>query len=91
MSQRKPYPSDLSDARWALIAPTLHAWRQARLDRRPTGQPASVDLREVFHAILYVDRTGIPWKYLPHDFPPHGTVYFYYAAWRDEGGWRQPG
>ncbi|WP_443052184.1 transposase, partial [Streptomyces sp. JV190] len=23
MSQRKPYPSDLSDARWALIEPTL--------------------------------------------------------------------
>ncbi|CAI7980489.1 transposase [Frankia sp. Hr75.2] len=85
MNQRKPYPSDLSDARWALIAPTLHTWRQARLDRRPTGQPAQVELREIFNAILYVNRTGIAWKYLPHDFPPHGTVYFYFAAWRDEG------
>lgn len=26
-----------------------------------------------------------PWKYLTHDFPNHGTVYAYYAAWRDEG------
>ncbi|GAA3509861.1 transposase [Streptosporangium album] len=85
MTERKTYPSDLSDARWALIEPTLTAWRQARLDRRPTGQPASVELREVFNAILYVNRTGIAWKYLPHDFPPHGTVYAYYAAWRDEG------
>ncbi|WP_189282555.1 IS5 family transposase, partial [Streptomyces atratus] len=85
MSQRKPYPSDLSDARWALIEPTLTAWRKARLDRRPTGQPAKVDLRDVFNAILYMNRTGIPWKYLPHDFPNHGTVYAYYAAWRDEG------
>ncbi len=85
MSERKPYPSDLSDARWALIGPTLTAWRKARLDRRPTGQPAKVDLRDVFNAILYVNRTGIPWKYLPHDFPNHGTVYAYYAAWRDEG------
>ncbi|WP_089106919.1 IS5 family transposase [Streptomyces hyaluromycini] len=85
MSERKPYPSDLSDARWALIEPTLTAWRKARLDRRPTGQPAKVDLRDVFNAILYVNRTGIPWKYLPHDFPSHGTVYAYYAAWRDEG------
>lgn len=24
-------------------------------------------------------------RFLPHDFPGHGTVYFYYAAWRDEG------
>lgn len=85
MSQRKSYPSDLSDARWALIEPTLTAWRKARLDRRPTGQPAKVDLRDVFNALLYVNRTGIPWKYLPHDFPGHGTVYFYYAAWRGEG------
>lgn len=85
MSQRKPYPSDLSDARWALIEPALTAWRNARLDRRPTGRPAKVELRDVFNAILYVNRTGIPWKYLPHDFPNHGTVYAYYAAWRDEG------
>ncbi|WP_405537682.1 transposase [Streptomyces antimycoticus] len=85
MSDRKPYPSDLSDARWALIEPTLTAWRNARLEHRPTGQPAKVDLRDVFNAILYLNRTGIPWKYLPHDFPGHGTVYFYYAAWRDEG------
>lgn len=85
MSERKPYPSDLSDARWALIEPALEAWRKARLDRRPTGQPAKVKLRDVFNAILYVNRTGIPWKYLPHDFPNHRTVYAYYAAWRDEG------
>jgi transposase len=85
MSDRRPYPSDISDARWALIEPTLTAWRQARLDRRPTGQPASVELRDVFNAILYVNRTGIAWKYLPHDFPSYNTVYAYYAAWRDQG------
>ncbi|MFF3411764.1 IS5 family transposase [Streptomyces sp. NPDC002742] len=85
MIERKPYPSDLSDARWALIEPTLTAWRKARLDRRPTGRPAKVDLRDAFDALLYVNRTGIPWKYLPHDFPNHAAVYAYYAAWRDEG------
>lgn len=36
VSERKPYPSDLSDARWSLIEPTLTAWRNARLNRRPT-------------------------------------------------------
>jgi hypothetical protein len=34
---------------------------------------------------LCLNRTGLAWKYLPHDFPPHATVYSYYAAWRDEG------
>ena len=85
MSQRKPYPSDLSDARRALIEPTLTAWRKTRLDRRPTGQPAKVDLHDIFNALLYINRTGIPWKYLPHVFPNHGTAYVYYAAWRDDG------
>lgn len=85
MAPRPAYPSDLSDARWALIEPVLAEWRKARLDRRPTGKPAPTGLREIFNAILYLNRTGIPWKYLPHDFPPHGTVYSYYAAWRDEG------
>jgi transposase len=85
MTPRSAYPSDLSDARWALIEPTLAEWRKARIDRRPTGKPAPTGLRDIFNAILYLNRTGIPWKYLPHDFPPHGTVYSYYAAWRDEG------
>ena len=74
MAERLPYPSDISDARWALIEPTLTAWQQARIDRRPTGEPARTDMREVFNAILHVNRTGIAWKYLPHDFPPKGTI-----------------
>ena len=85
MTLRRPYPSDISDARWALIGPTLTAWQQARLERRPTGEPARTDVREVFNALLYLNRTGISWRYIPHDLPPHGTVYYYYAAWRDEG------
>ena len=85
MTLRRPYPSDISDARWALIGPTLIAWQQARLERRPTGEPARTDVREVFNALLYLNRTGISWRYIPHDLPPHGTVYYYYAAWRDEG------
>lgn len=56
MSQRKPSSSDLSDARWALIEPTLLAWRKARLDRRPTGQPAKFELLDVFNALLFVNR-----------------------------------
>lgn len=43
------------------------------------------DLREIVNAILYVSRTGIPWEYLPHDFPPYKTVYDYYAKWEADG------
>ncbi|NLU81169.1 IS5 family transposase [Micromonospora sp. HNM0581] len=85
MTERRPYPSDLSDARWALIAPRLTAWRQARTDAGVSGRTPTHDLRDIFNAILYVNRTGIAWRYLPHDFPPHPTVYGYFAAWSKEG------
>jgi transposase len=83
VSVRRAYPSDLSDARWALIEPTLTAWRAAR---RGPGVAARVhDLREIVNAILYVRRTGVAWAYLPHDFPPYKTVYDYYAKWEVDG------
>ncbi|MFD8016189.1 IS5 family transposase [Streptomyces sp. NPDC058955] len=81
MRPPRPYPSDLSDARWELIRPTLETWRQARAGiRRPHH-----DLRALMNAILYVDRTGIPWRYLPHDFPPWQSVYGYFAHWQNDG------
>lgn len=82
---RRPYRSDLSDARWALIEPILAEWRAARKAKGlEIGQPLH-DLREIVNAILYVNRTGIAWGYLPHDLPPHSTVYGYYADWEKDG------
>ncbi len=80
---RRPYRSDLSDARWALIEPTMTAWRQARAGLG-IAHPKH-DLREIVNAILYVNRTGIAWEYLPHDFPPFKTVYDYFAKWEADG------
>jgi putative transposase len=37
------------------------------------------------NAILYVGRTGCPWRYLPAGYPPWPTVYGYFARWRDDG------
>jgi transposase len=85
MSTRPAYPSDLSDARWALIEPVLSAWRAARA-RAGLGLAGPVhDLREIVNAILYVNRAGCAWQMLPHDFPPYKTVYDYYAKWEKDG------
>ncbi|WP_419185674.1 IS5 family transposase [Mangrovactinospora gilvigrisea] len=63
--------------------PGAAAWRAARTG---PGTAARIhDLREIVNAILYINRTGIPWAYLPHDFPPHQTVYDYYAKWEADG------
>jgi transposase len=44
-------------------------------------------MREVINAIFYVLRGGIPWRMLPHDFPPWGTVWYYFRLWRLQGIW----
>lgn len=79
---RPHYPSDLSDAEWARLAPLLPP-------AKPGGRPRSVDLRAVVDAIFYVVHTGCPWRYLPQSYPPYQTVYHYFRQWRDSGLWRE--
>ena len=90
MAARRPYPSDLSDARWALVEPPLTAWRE-REHRAGLGigRPPRHGLRAILGAILYVGRTGIPWRYLRHEYPPWETVYSYFARWQKDGVFEQ--
>ena len=79
---RKPYPSDLTDAQWSLIAPLIP-------DADPGGRPRTVEIREVINGILYLVRTGCAWRHLPHEFPPWGTTHYYYRRWRLDGTWER--
>ena len=79
---RKPYPSDLSDEQWRLIEPLLPPEKDG-------GRPREVDLREVLNGIFYLVKGGIPWRYMPHDLPPWGTVHFFYRQWRRDGTWER--
>ncbi|WP_285707660.1 transposase [Microtetraspora sp. NBRC 16547] len=72
MSERKPYPSDLSDERCALIEPVITAWKAAHPS--VSGHQGSYEMREIVNAILYQSRTGCQWDYLPHDLPPRSAV-----------------
>src|SRR5215207_758247 len=72
------YPSDLTDAQWALVEPRLPA-------ATGRGHPITIDRRAILNAIFYVLRTGCQWRYLPSDFPNHNTVYWYFARWIDAG------
>src|SRR4051812_39504667 len=71
------YPSDVTDAQWALIEPHIPVY--------PGGRPRKTDPRDVVDAILYVLRTGCQWRYLPKDFPPKSTVWRYFDEWRHNG------
>jgi putative transposase len=78
---RKPYPSDLTDAQWAVLEPLIPP-------ARPGGRDRSVDLREVLNTLLYLVRSGCQWDMLPHDLLPKSTVFGYFARWRDDGTWQ---
>ncbi|WP_155773108.1 IS5 family transposase [Rhodococcus opacus] len=73
----KPYPSDLTDAQWELIAPMVPV--------SSAGRPPIHSRRRIVDAILYVNRTGCSWRQLPHDFPKWETVYWYFKVWNESG------
>jgi transposase len=78
MSTRGSYPSDLTDAQWALVDPLLSAVKGG-------GCPEAHPRREIVNAILYLLRTGCSWRQLPKDFAAWGTVYWHFARWRKDG------
>ncbi|MBF8189789.1 IS5 family transposase [Nonomuraea sp. K274] len=72
------YPSDLTDEQWELIEPLLP-------EPNTGGRPEKHPRREIVNAILYVVRSGCPWRYLPTDLPPWQTVYWYFQQWEHAG------
>ena len=72
------YPSDLTDAEWALVEPLIPPAKRG-------GRRRSVNLREVLNAIFYVMSTGCQWNALPKDLPPKSTVYDYLDLWDWDG------
>jgi transposase len=75
------FPSDLTDAEWARLGPLIPA-------ARPGGRPRKTDMRSAMNAILYLLRTGCPWRYLPGDgFPPRSTVYNIFRKFQRDGAW----
>ena len=72
------YPSDLSDAEWAVIEPMIPPAKHG-------GRKRSVNVREVLNGIFYVLSTGCQWPALPKDLPPKSTVWDYLDLWEWDG------
>lgn len=65
---RKLYPSDVTDAQWAMLEPLIPApgeWSP----REP------IPRRELVNGIFYLLRTGCSWRQMPHDLPNGKTVH----------------
>ncbi len=95
--KRIPYDSDIRYEKFAEIEPLLRSVRR-------NTKPITIDLYEVFCAVLYLLRTGCQWRFLPQTFPKWQTVYAYWSKWREpdadgvsvlqrvlkKSGWRGP-
>jgi transposase len=68
----------LTDEQWSVVGPLIPR-KHAR-----TGRPP-VEARRMLDGIMWVLRTGAPWRDLPERFGPHQTVYDYYSHWRRDG------
>jgi len=81
-AHRKPYPSDVTDAEWAIIEPLIPKVK-------PGGRPEVHPKQEIVNGVFYVLRSGCQWRMLPHDFPPWQTVLNYFEAWSKDGLWER--
>jgi len=74
-------PSDLTDAQWERLQALIPA-------AKPGDRPRKTDMRAAMNAILYLLRTGCPWRYLPRGaFPPRSTVCNIFVKFQREGVW----
>lgn len=76
------YPSDLTDAEWAVLEPLL-------LPKTRRGRPRQHQRRRIVDALRYMSRTGCQWRYLPKDFPKWTIVAKTYYRWVESGLWER--
>jgi transposase len=85
-SRSRRYPSDMSDAEWAVIEPLLPApgWTLGR-----GGSPGTYCRRDIVDAIRYLTHNGPVWRALPAGLPRWRTVYHYVRTWQASGATRR--
>ena len=73
---------ELTDAAWGRLAPLLPPQRPR------TGRPAR-DHRIMVNAMLYLSKTGVPWRDLPERYGPWQTVATRFYRWTRSGLWQR--
>lgn len=74
----RPYPSDVTDEEWALVAPYLTLMTEDAPQRAHS-------LRAVFNGLRWIVRAGAPWRMMPNDLPPWEVVYQQTQRWLRAG------
>src|SRR5215467_758082 len=69
---------ELNDTQWAQLEPLLP---------KPRRGPQPRDLRRLVNAVLWLDKTGAPWRDLHERYGPWRTVASQYYRWLHAGVW----
>lgn len=72
---------DLKDPQWQLLEPCIP---EKDLYQSTKGRPR-VDPRSILNGILWILRTGAPWKDLPDRYPAYQTCHRRYQEWIESG------
>jgi transposase len=70
----------LSDEMWEQFEDAL------RMVKDPRGAPGKSE-REFLEAVLFLARTGTPWRDLPADFGQWSAVYMRFRRWEESKVW----
>jgi len=74
---------ELTDDQWARVEPLLPPQRSGR-----RGRPYH-DHRRILNGLLWLAKTGVPWRDLPERFGPWKTVANRFYRWRQAGIWQR--
>lgn len=70
---------NMTDSEWGILEPLLPKPAKRGRPSRPA--------RQMLDGMLWILRTGSPWRDLPDEFGPWGTVYYRFNTWRKAGVW----
>ena len=71
------YETDLTEPQWQVIKNHLPNINRKRKN----------SLRDILNAILYLNKTGCQWRYLPKNYPKWQLVFYYFNLWQIEEIW----
>jgi transposase len=78
MINRQSYPTDLTDREWDVL--------KSLFPTQSSGRPRKWSIREILNAIFYLNKGGLQWRMVPHNFPPWQSVYTQFWRWSNWHG-----
>lgn len=71
---------ELTDEQWAILEPLLPPLNTGR------GRKMH-DRRTIINAVLWLVKTGIPWRDLPEKYGKWNSIYKRFSLWQTDGTW----